>query len=208
MTQKVVLVVLACFQWLPYSAVATINIQQKPSARGYYTLLVDFSMLSESCANETIDLISKSYAIGNGGGFSCSELNDTYSKCELGFYDNEYQGACDANGGKFNSSIWTPLGDTVFYTCVRNSNGKFYTTDVSTRDYPFCAGISCNESEIQMAYNATILADASSGELRALAERQCDINPFGKSIAYNRYDGGFSFIYIALTAITITVLIL
>ena len=56
--------------------------------------------------------------------------------------------------------------------------------------------------------NATVLADASSGELRALAERQCDINPFGKSIAYNRYDGGFSFIYIALTAITITVLIL
>ncbi len=207
MIKKVCFVVLACFQWMRYS-VATINIQQRPSAGGYYTLLVDFSMLSESCANETIDVISKSYSVGSGGftGTSCYELNETYSKCDLIFV--EYQSACEANGGKYNSSIWASEleNETIFYTCVSNSNGKFYTTDVSTRDYPFCTGISCTESEVRMAFDATILADANSGELRAIAENACRIHPFGKSIAYNRYNSDITFIYITLATISIAVL--
>ena len=70
--KNVFLVVLACFQLVPCAA--TVNIQQEPSSSSdddeqqepsppsdddeyEYTLLVDFSMLSESCANETIDVI-------------------------------------------------------------------------------------------------------------------------------------------------------
>lgn len=58
--KNVFLVVLACFQLVPCAA--TVNIQQEPSPPSDddeydYTLLVDFSMLSESCANETIDVI-------------------------------------------------------------------------------------------------------------------------------------------------------
>ncbi len=210
MTTKVFFVVLACFQLVRCAAV-TVNIQQKPSSSSNddaydYTLLVDFSMLSESCANETIDVISKSYDLQRSG-YSCWGLNETFSTCKFGFDVEEYQDGCNASSGEFYTN--PNMGDESWFVCGSNVDGKQYQTDVIVTDYPFCAGISCNKSEIIMAYDAMILADAESGQLGQVYRSHCIFPsrspPTSTSIAYNRFTYG-SIIYSMLAMFSCTIL--
>jgi hypothetical protein len=224
MMKNVFLVVLACFQLVPCAA--TVNIQQEPSSSDdddeqqepsppsdddeyEYTLLVDFSMLSESCANETIDVIRKLDLLPYS--WTCSGLNETHGGCELEYFGVEdYQYSCNASSGKFYSD--SNVGDELYHLCVSfviNDDGeKVYWTNVTVAHYPFCAGSSCNKSEILMAYDAMLRAEGVTGQLQELSDRVCTFIPvwLPTSIAYNRYTYG-SIIYSTLAMVYIVVLL-
>ena len=208
MMNNVFLIVWACVQLVPLS-VDSRSIQQKPSSGEYpyNTLLVDFSMLSESCANETIDVIRKLDLLSYS--WTCSGLNETHGGCELEYFDVEdYQYSCNASSGKFYSD--PNVGDESYHVCanlVINDDGeKVYRTNVTVANYPFCAGNSCNESEILMAYDAMLLAEGDTGQLRVFADRVCTNIPawVPTSIAYNRYTYG-SIIYSMLAIFSSTI---
>ena len=202
MINNVFLIVWACFQLVPCAA--TVNIQQKPSSGEYpyNTLVVDFSMLSESCANETIDVIRKSYDLQHYTS-ACWGTNETDGRCELGFDVVDYQKGCNASSGEFYAGL--DVGNESLFVCGSNVDGKQYQREVAAIQYPFCAGISCNESEILMAYDAMLSADAQSGQLGEAYSSHCSFpslspptsTPPSTSIAYNRYNGG-SVMYIML----------
>ena len=200
MMKNVFTVVLACFQMM--GCAATVNIQQIQSSGEYpeNTLLVNFSMLSESCANETIEAISKSYDLQYYTS-ACWGTNETDGRCELGFDVVDYQKGCNASSGKFFAGL--DMGNESLFVCRSNVDGKQYQIEVAATPYPFCAGISCNESEILMAYNAMLLADAQSGQLGEVIRSPCSFP--STSIAYNRYTYG-SIIYSMLAIFSSTIL--
>ena len=75
-------------------------------------------------------------------------------------------------------------------------------------NYPFCAGISCNESEILLAYDAMMLADGVSGQLRQTYSAQCGffILPTATSNTYNSYIAG-GIIHVTLAMFSIVLLL-
>ena len=196
MIKKVFVVVVACIHLV--NCFATIAIRQKTSAGEYPedTLLVDFSMISESCANETIYLISASYEYGSIT--TCSSLNDTYSRCDINIFSEQYQNDCNTRGGLFYSD--TELDDEPKICLYIYGEEKTHQREVFATNYPFCASTSCNESEILLAYNATMLADSESGQLGLTYSVQCNFFSLmsATSNTYRSYIAVGGIIYVTL----------
>jgi hypothetical protein len=179
---------IAIIAWLQYK-ICSAAIQVHQVEAGEYVLLLDYSALSASCANETLQLVRDSYADVKFSGLSCYENNQTSSKCMVTIPDRNpgYETNCMNAGGRY---LFNQTKDD-FYTCTRNKNGEFYTVDVMIANYPFCVGMSCTESEVQLAFDTTISADAEHGPIHPQIEQSCDINPFANpplSSAHNRFD--------------------
>ena len=199
---KVFVVVVACIHLV--NCAATIAIRQNTSSGEYPedTLLVDFSMISESCANETIDLISKSYDLLFSSN-SCAVTNDTDYICEIFFGVENYRNGCNASGGEFYSGLY--LRDPALTRCTSNISGTTIKREL-TMNYPFCAGTSCNGSEIVMAYTAMISADRESGHLNEVWTNGCSYPYIVTSNAYNSHIA-VGIIYVTLAMFSIVMLL-
>lgn len=156
-------------------------------------------------------------------------MNSTHGRCDLHFISVEgdsYQDGCNASSGEFYSD--PDSGDEPLHVCLHSdADGKKYQTDfIATNNYPFCAGSSCNESEIIMAYDAILLADTATGGLGAFLDSVCSSflssflsrettpvstpaptsTPTPTSMAYNRYTSSRIVDYIALAIMSIAII--
>ena len=201
MMSKVWYIVAVAAFWQYQICSAAIPVQQVPPEG--YLLLVDYSRLSESCANETLQLTRDTYSLlpkyPGAKLLECFEQNRTAGTCVIRFADQPpgLQNNCINAGGQFD------LNQTSddFYRCIRNKNGEFHTTDVSIVNYPMCYGISCTEDEMKLAFDETISADADHGPLKGEIETSCSINPFGNSAStnHNRFNVGHIIRYTTMT---------
>ena len=156
---------------LQYASGATRNQVQEISIGGRVVSL-NYSMLSASCASETLRLVSATY-IAVQTVYNCEAKNETTGICSLDVYPEGYEEKCKNAGGQF----YTNQASEVLWKCyIQNSRS---ITDVSISNYPMCAGASCNSSEVKTAFVETLSADASTGQIWSTLYTACStFNPF------------------------------
>ena len=148
--------------WLRYVSVATATQTQEILLRNSY-VYVDYSMLSASCANETLHLISDMYELVLTR--TTCEGNETGGVCSMDVYPEEYETKCTDAGGQF----YTNLTSMMSYSCFDYD----IMTDVALLSYPICAGASCNANEVKTAYNETLSVDAANGPISDSLSEAC-----------------------------------
>ena len=168
---------------------------------GGYVLLVNYSMLSASCANETLQLTHDTYPYFQKhlyeSGHSCwgdsdGEINlTTATTCAIQFDSplQAFKTNCTNAGGQY----YKNQTSDDFFDCSTSYNGdKLYTVDMMVRNYPVCAGASCTVSEVKSAFDETIIADATRGPLGERLESICSSNVFlpATSSTHNYFNSG------------------
>ena len=156
--------------WLRYVSVATATQTQEISLSGT-VVSVDFSMLSASCANETLHLINNTYTLVQTS-YICSAKNDTVGVCSLDVYPDEYESKCTIAGGQF----YMNQTSEEFYKCFSYIDGVSSSLDFGISNYPICAGASCNFSEVKTAFYETLSADVYSGPISDSLSDACDLS--------------------------------
>ena len=136
-------------------------------------------MLNASCDNETLKLIPDAYGLPGPATFTCSEVNRTAKTCTINFASGNPgfgKNCLDAGGNYYINQT-----SNNFYSCISNNEGELSTTDVMIVDYPICVGASCTDSDVILALDQTISADAKNGPLYVEIQMMCNLHPFGKS---------------------------
>ena len=186
--------VIVCLQ---YTSGATSNQVQEISMGGRVVSL-NYSMLSPSCANETLRLVSGLYdeIYSSLYQYHCSAKNETSGMCLVELFAQvpceNFETKCTNANGQF----YTNQTRDDFSACYLISDGIDTTTLVSISNYPICAGASCNASEVENAFVETLSADATDGPMRDSISRACTIynplieNSSSTSNSCNRFIGG------------------
>jgi hypothetical protein len=177
--------IVACLQYLSGTTATQV---QEVSFQGRL-LLLNYSMLSASCANETLRLVNATYAFSPPG-YYCEEANPMEAMCLLSLSPEEYGLNCENASGQF----YLDQADFDPFQCTNVTDFRYSTFRVGVLNYPICAGVSCNLSELKTAVFATAMADGNNGPLRDSLYDGCDIEipidgSSSPSGAYNRWNG-------------------
>jgi hypothetical protein len=164
-----------------------------------HLLFLNYSMLSASCANESLQLISYTYDI-NAYSHGCSAVNETegaITECRLNIWTESYEKKCKKASGQF----YTNQTEGLFYVCGNSNDEGITTFNIGISNYPFCAGISCNDSEVKAAFYETLSADAIRGPISSRLSSVCgsvtaqiETSATGAETSASGADKGFAFV--------------
>ena len=184
--------VISC--WLYVSCAATLKGQHVPIDRNLQ--LVDFSMLSETCANETQNITGELNEIFSPSGYwDCIEGNTTGWICQLNANTYRIEMDCTDLGGQAHENFTQP----DYYRCINENTGDNIRFGVIS--YPICTGLSCNETEAESVFDETISADLSYGSFGSPIQILCNSSiPLSASTNLN---GIVKYVIIYLTFTTL-----
>ena len=185
---------------IPTTSVQSVTIQGN-------VLLLNFSLLSASCANETLHLVNETYDIGCIT--NCRAENRTMGNCYVECSSDTYQTNCLQAGGQFYENQYEVEYGGVFSKCFTTIDEKSSIVDVYISNYPICVGVSCNDSEVKTAFDTTVVADGLDGPIGDSVDNACDIAIPGlettTSGGYNHFNGRvYSTIHCAFTILIIS----
>lgn len=190
--------ILSC--WLYVSCASGLEGQQVlPIDRNLQQLFVNFSTVpvSETCANETQNVLN---ALPERGiSWDCNVKSNTTEAwiCSMRYERvvfNLAEADCANAGGQIKENFTNPN----YFKCMNENSGD--NINFSILYHPICAGVSCNETEVESVFHAVTAAKLNTSFAYSI-QYLCNI-PTPLSTSYN-YNGIMKYVITYLTFTTV-----